>query len=284
MNIVTYIIIGILGTVVWSFWSVLTTRLEKDISRKTIQSILIGRSRCDNDQKALKRQQLIPIRSYIAHKGRCWHCWQKIAPWYLRLEIASAVVFMATYYILTHYTTANLGSIIAWMMLNELLLLLALYDARTQLLHMSLRYVSLIPVTVIIFHNNAWKESLLYTLIYITITTAIYRAAKRYAHKKHQQKEGLGQGDIYIMAIFGAVVPVVLSYHHIASQGVTTMINSYLRIIIIASCISLGHRWLQQLSKSKKTADKDIAFIPGLVLWFWIVAITANYRQNWITH
>lgn len=119
---------------------------------------------------------------------------------------------------------------------------MALYDARTQFLHMPLRYLSRIPVIVIISHNNTWKESALYTLVYIAITIIIYQAAKRYATTKHQESEGLGQGDIYIMAIIGAIVPVVLSYQDIASQDIMTKINSYLRIIIVASCISLGYR------------------------------------------
>ncbi len=282
MNTLIYIGIGILWAIFGSFWSVLTSRMEKWTSRKTIQSILIGRSRCDKDQTPLKRNQLIPIRSYIHNKGRCRQCGHKLPSWYTWLEIGSALIFVLTYHLLTHYTTASTISIAARIILNRLLLTIAIYDARTQILHMPLRYLSCIPTIFIIHIHNTRKESLISAILYIGITTLVYRAAKRYAQKKHQQSEGLGQGDIYVMGTIGAIVPVLRTYQHITIENITTIINSYLRILIVASIISLCHRGLAHKQISRKKTDTQIAFIPGLVLWLWIVTITAPYRQQQI--
>lgn len=57
------------------------------------ESVLKGRSHCDNCGHVLGFGDLVPIASYLAHGGKCRYCGQKISKGQLWGEIISALVF-----------------------------------------------------------------------------------------------------------------------------------------------------------------------------------------------
>ena len=91
MDIFTYIVIFIIGTVFGSFFTLAVYRipLHKDITHE--------RSFCPNCNHRLEFLDLIPVLSYIFLGGKCRYCGKKIRIRYLILEIVSGIVFLFTY-------------------------------------------------------------------------------------------------------------------------------------------------------------------------------------------
>ena len=109
MDIFTYIIIFMMGTVFGSFFTLAVYRLplHKDITHE--------RSFCPNCNHRLEFLDLIPIFSYIFLKGKCRYCGQKIRIRYLILEILSGLVFLMAYASFgIHYPNYELSTLVAF--------------------------------------------------------------------------------------------------------------------------------------------------------------------------
>ncbi len=89
MNIFFYILIFIIGTLFGSFYTLAVYRIPKR------QDITHTHSYCPNCNHKLGFLDLIPIVSYIALKGKCRYCKQKIRPRYLIFEVLSGLLFVA---------------------------------------------------------------------------------------------------------------------------------------------------------------------------------------------
>lgn len=88
VNIFTYIIIFIIGTLFGSFFTLSVYRLPIG------QDIIHKHSYCPNCSHKLGVLDLIPIFSYIFLGGKCRYCGQKIRIRYLLLELLSGIVFV----------------------------------------------------------------------------------------------------------------------------------------------------------------------------------------------
>ena len=91
MDLILYITMFIMGTVLGSFFTLAVYRipLKKDITHE--------RSFCPNCNHRLEFFDLIPILSYLFLGGKCRYCKQKIRPRYLLLEVLSGIIFMLFY-------------------------------------------------------------------------------------------------------------------------------------------------------------------------------------------
>ena len=89
MNIFLYIIIFIIGTLFGSFYTLAVYRIPKR------QDIIHTHSYCPNCNHKLGLLDLFPIISYIALRGKCRYCKQKIRPRYFILEILSGILFLS---------------------------------------------------------------------------------------------------------------------------------------------------------------------------------------------
>jgi len=91
LNIILYIAVFIIGTLLGSFFTLAVYRipLKKDITHE--------RSFCPNCNHRLKFLDLIPVLSYVFLGGKCRYCKQKIRPRYLILEISSGILFLLFY-------------------------------------------------------------------------------------------------------------------------------------------------------------------------------------------
>ena len=82
-----------LGLVLGSFYNVLGYRLPKK------ESIVFPSSHCPNCNHQLKFWDLIPVLSYIFLQGKCHYCKKKISIIYPIIELATAILFVTSYYI-----------------------------------------------------------------------------------------------------------------------------------------------------------------------------------------
>ena len=83
---------AILGACMGSFLNCMAWRIVHG------ESFLKGRSHCDKCAHVLTLGDLVPIFSYIAHKGRCRWCGAELSKRYLWSEILSAIVFVSVVY------------------------------------------------------------------------------------------------------------------------------------------------------------------------------------------
>lgn len=86
------ILIGVaalLGAVFGSFVNCLAWRLVHG------ESVLAGRSHCTSCGHALGVLDLVPVVSWLALRGRCRHCGERVSPRYVMVELLMAALFAA---------------------------------------------------------------------------------------------------------------------------------------------------------------------------------------------
>ncbi len=293
MNLAIALIITILWLIFGSFWSVLLGRLSEKCDRKTIKSILIGRSQCPKCKTTLWASELIPLGSYLRQRGKCKHCKTPISPEYPILEIASALVFLITYIAISHTntdinTTANL---IFRLGTNRFLMLLIIHDSKTFELHLPIWILLMVRIRwrEIIGNIGSYEEAVIWTIVCLWFFWAIYIFGKRYVKLRFKaNEEWFGQWDIYIWATLWSLFPLIWTVNNIPITW-PTAIEITLMIIILACLIWILYYFWEQLW-AKKTPTKDsknlfnkrrntnkiIPFIPALILAFWIILCKAN--------
>ncbi len=113
------ILAGVLGALIGSFLNVCITRLPKD------ESVVRPRSRCPRCQTLIAWHDNIPVASWLALRGRCRHCRERISPMYPLVEVATALLWAGMAY------RHGIGlEAIQWATFLTLLLGIALTDAR----------------------------------------------------------------------------------------------------------------------------------------------------------
>ena len=90
-EIIFYIFIFILGSVVGSFLNVLINRIPRG------ENIVFNRSHCDKCKKTLLPFDLVPIFSFILLSGKCRYCHKKISVQNPVVEIVTGLMFTLTF-------------------------------------------------------------------------------------------------------------------------------------------------------------------------------------------
>ena len=81
-----------LGAVIASFLNVVVWRVPRG------ESIVLPPSHCPKCNARIKWWQNIPILSYIALRGRCARCRERISPRYVLVELLGATLFLAAFW------------------------------------------------------------------------------------------------------------------------------------------------------------------------------------------
>ena len=80
---------AVLGACLGSFVNCLAWRLANG------ESVLAGRSHCTSCGHVLGALDLVPVASWLALRGRCRHCGQRVSPRYVIVEALVAALFAA---------------------------------------------------------------------------------------------------------------------------------------------------------------------------------------------
>jgi len=92
MNILIYIYIFIIGTLVGSFLNVCIYRLPEG------KSVVSPPSACSSCEHRLGFLDLIPILSYVFNRGRCRHCGGKYSAQYPFIELLNGILYLFVFY------------------------------------------------------------------------------------------------------------------------------------------------------------------------------------------
>lgn len=130
----------ILGLISGSFVNAWVWRLEHG------ESVARGRSKCPNCAHTLSPQELIPIISWLALRGRCLHCKAPISPQYPLVEAGMSIVFVLSYIYWPETLSLSGQWLIfsTWLISSVGLMALAVYDLRYMLLPNKIIYPTLV--------------------------------------------------------------------------------------------------------------------------------------------
>lgn len=271
---VSLIIAGILGLIIGSFLNVviirypimLESRWRRDCQRylklpveeiKKRYNLLLPRSHCPHCQTPIKWRHNIPVISYFILLGRCANCKKRISPIYTIVEVLTCL--------LTILTVSQF--LITWKMLAALIMTWALIvlffiDLRTQLLPdsitLTLLWLGLLFSLFFVFvepYQAIFGAILGYVILWIA--ASIYKIIRK--------KEGMGHGDLKMLAMLGAWF------------GAQMVLNILILSVVLALLASLF-----LMSLKKITTDKPIPFGPFIALSGWVSMMTGPTFLHWI--
>jgi leader peptidase (prepilin peptidase)/N-methyltransferase len=176
-----------------SFLSVLVLRLP------AAEDVVFTRSYCRSCQHSLGASDLIPLVSWAISRGRCRHCGAQVDALYPFMEIASVLV------VLWAALVVNAEALIVTVIFGWALLALAVMDLRSMFLADALT-LPLIPAGLAVC---LWMEpDTIWTHMAGAVAGAAVLAALSWGYFRLRGREGLGLGDVKLMAAAGAWVGV----------------------------------------------------------------------------
>jgi prepilin signal peptidase PulO-like enzyme (type II secretory pathway) len=119
---------AVYGLLIGSFLNALIWRVHKG------KSIAEGRSICTHCKHELAPKDLIPLLSYLMLGGKCRYCSKPIGLQYPLVELATAVLFGLSYWLLEPAGLVGWGELLVWLYVLASLIFLAVYDLRWMLL------------------------------------------------------------------------------------------------------------------------------------------------------
>ena len=226
------IVFFIFGIVIGSFLNVVILRAPKG------ESVVFPASHCPTCKTPLKWWHNIPIFSYIALKGKCAFCNEKISIQYPLIELMSGFIVAIVYY-------KNGFNIFSLMLMTTFLSLLV--SSVVDLKYKAITYtMNVLPVTFAIFSSVNIVENFTNALLFAGGAVFIRDYVSAII-----KKEAMGDGDILVFATMGAVLGVKLS----------------LMAIFLGAVFAIFPSIYNRIAKK----DLELPFIPFLSLGLFVV-------------
>ena len=213
--------IFVLGLTFGSFLNVCIYRLPRDLS------VVFPRSTCPGCHKLIRAYDNVPVLSWLILRGRCRDCKTYISVRYLIVEVLTGTLFLACY--------AHFGASVAtlkYCALGFLLLGLIFTDAETQLLPdkmtlpglvLGLLFSLVVPVNDLasqllpglvslpVSSDVSWHLLSLVDAVLGAIVGASFIYGAGAIYLRARGVEGMGFGDVKLMAMIGAFLGVKLT-------------------------------------------------------------------------
>jgi leader peptidase (prepilin peptidase)/N-methyltransferase len=249
--------IFVLGLCFGSFLNVCIYRLPLGIS------VVTPRSACPKCHKGIALYDNMPVLSWLILRGRCRHCKARISPRYLLIELLTGLLFLGCYW----YFGLTLSTL-KYCAFAFLLLGLIFTDAETKLLPDKLTlpglalgvvFSLLVPVNDLIsqflpgvvnlpFSSDVSVRllSLLDSLLGAAVGASfIYGAGAIYL--RWRGTEGMGFGDVKLMAMVGAFLGIKLTVFTIFTASLAGSIFGLATVLFV---------WLKRTHRfAKRFAD-----------------------------
>jgi leader peptidase (prepilin peptidase)/N-methyltransferase len=151
MDIIIFIFIFLLGTIIGSFLNVVIYRFN------TGKSITHGRSICMTCNKSLRWYELIPLFSFLIQSGKCRRCASSISNQYPLVEFGTGLVFSLIAYHFLPILSISYWSFILLLTLYSfifsILIVISVYDIRHKIIPDKLVYLFVIISFLSLFIN-----------------------------------------------------------------------------------------------------------------------------------
>lgn len=191
MELSLFVLAAVFGAVVGSFLNVVILRLPKEGA-----SVVFPASHCPQCQQPLTWYENIPLVSYLALRGRCRTCNVAISWQYPLVELSMAVLSALLYH--------RLGlsfELFLYFVFCAALLVIIFIDIHHQIIPDRIS----LPGIVIGFGGSffsdmvSWQQSILGILLGGGVLYAV-----AYGYYAFTKREGMGGGDIKLLAMIGA--------------------------------------------------------------------------------
>ncbi len=248
-----------LGLAFGSFLNVCIYRLPLGLS------VVTPRSACPKCKQGIALYDNLPVLSWLILRGRCRHCKAGISPRYLIIELLTGALFLACYW----YFGWTL-SLLKYCTFSFLLLGLIFTDAETKLLPDKLTLTGLalgIVFSLIVPVNDLAAQFLsgsvnlplsgdvadrLWSLLDSVLGAAvgasfIYGAAMMYL--RWRGTEGMGLGDVKLMAMVGAFLGMKLTVLTIFAGSLAGSFFGLGTVLVV--WIKRTHRFMKRLASAQ---------------------------------
>lgn len=237
-----YILIFTLGIIIGSFLNVCIYRIPKG------ESVNWPPSHCNNCDKRLKWNDLIPLFSYLSLRGKCRYCGGSISPQYPFVELLNGIIYLIIFY----YFGLSLDFVFYSIILS-ILIVISFIDYRHQIipdgLVLSIIICSIIYKAILYF---LYKEPiyLFDNFIGFTVAGILFLLIALLS------KGAMGGGDIKLIASLGFIL------------GLKNIILNILLSFIIGALISVF-----LLLSGKKGRKDPIPFGPFINISFMVTLL-----------
>ena len=240
----------ILGICIGSFLNVCIYRIPRS------QSIVFPGSKCPSCGTRLKALDLIPLLSYLALKGKCRHCGVPVSARYFFVELLTGILFVSIYftYGLTWHTP------IFWT-LTSILIAASFIDYE---FHIIPNGLVLAGFAVALLANLSGYNIPFLEGVYGLAVGGGFLGIVALASLLLLKKEGMGGGDIKLMAMVGLFI------------GWQATALALMLAVLSAALVSL----LLMALKLLKRGD-HIPFGPFLAIGSLLAILYGNEIINW---
>jgi len=252
-------VIFILGLAFGSFLNVCIYRLPLGIS------VVTPRSACPQCKHPIALYDNIPILSWLILKGRCRQCKARISPRYLTIELLTGVLFLACYWFFGPTLSTLKYCTFAFLLLG-----LIFTDAETKLLPdiltlpglaLGLVFSLLVPVNDLASQflpgmvNLPFSGDLsirIMSLVDSVLGAAlgasfIYGAGAIYL--RWRGMEGMGFGDVKLMAMVGAFLGMKLTVLTIFTASLAGSLFGLTTVLVV--WLKRTHRFMKRLANAQ---------------------------------
>lgn len=248
-----YTVIFLLGISVGSFLNVVILRLPRN------ESLIKRSSHCMTCGAKIRARDLIPVFSWLALKGKCHSCGEKISPRYPVVESLNGLLFVLTFFV----HDINAKSIITCVLMS-LLVVVGFMDWDTMEIDETiLSLIAILVIPSLIFTNQASVEQRIIGALIISVPFFIIGEVSRSFIKKKYGEDfrAIELGDTLLMIAAGAYL------------GTKAVIVSALLGIVIAAVAGIINKIISGESK--------FAFGPFLSIGIAIGALWGNDIAQW---
>jgi leader peptidase (prepilin peptidase) / N-methyltransferase len=264
------------GIVIGSFLNVCISRIPEDLS------IVSPGSRCPRCLKPIKPYDNIPIFSWLILRGKCRTCGLPISPMYPLVELATGLIFLLTYY---EYGIGLLT--LKWLIFSCLIIVLVVTDFRVRLLPDLINFPGMamgivlafrVPISDstagMLFFLIGFRKFRLQTDLFFNVLSAVLGAllgslllwGAAALYKLLRKRDGMGMGDIKMMATVGAFLGPRATF-------LTILLGTLLGSVIGVSWIGILYLFGWKRALAERAAKRGLGSVTA-IRW----AIASQYQ------
>ena len=207
-----------LGSIIGSFLYVCILRLPKD------EDIVLKGSYCESCKKKISLLNNIPLVSFLLLRGKSKCCQKKIDADYFVVELITGLLFLINFILFDTYQLMIIN------FMHIVLLLIIFIDYKNRIIFDVFSY-SLIFTGLIVNYFfsfiNPFNITILDSIITLLVSSGVFGVLK-YLYKKIKKIDGLGGGDIILIAGLTAWTGFKFFLYLLILSSVTGIVYYYL--------------------------------------------------------
>lgn len=217
----------LLGLIFGSFLNVCVSRLPEG------RSVVSPGSACPHCGHAVRWYHNVPLLSWLLLRARCRDCAAPIPARYILIELATAILFCFCAVRYGFTLSALQYAVFGWLLLG-----LIATDAETRLLPDAMTLSGVAIGLGFSFADATWREKLLGVAV-----SAGFLYLTRWIYLRLRHVEGLGLGDVKLIALIAAFLPP-------RSVLMTLLVASVVGALAgVASAVAV---WIKRLTRWKR--------------------------------